>query len=383
VMASGRTHPISRPRTIVFVGGGTGGHLRPGVTLRQALFARHPDWNLQFLTAGRAVEKNFIAAEATCLELFPGASSRPPPWRADLYLRAWLDAMRVLARLDPDLLVFLGGYVACISRFARLKTPMVVLESNRLPGRSVRFVAPFARRIFLQWPLPAGVAWPAERVAVTGMPLGFDVLPAKRDARARLGLPRDARVLLVLGGSLGATAINERLLAGAASLAAVRDLAVLHITGAADEQRVLAGYHAAGVRAVVLPFCEEMACAYAAADLIVARAGGMTVAEIAAAGRPALFVPYPHHADAHQEWNARMLVDVGAAWLVREADAGADFVARAILPRLSDLDLLEARGKIAATLGRRDATRRIVAEIELLLELDAPIETAAAAAATA
>ncbi len=370
---------MQRPRTIVFIGGGTGGHLQPGVVLRDALLRRHPDWRGPFLLAGRAVERSFVPQGATCLELFPGRTSRPAPWRADLYVRAWIAAARELARLKPDLLVFLGGYVAFIARLARWNVPMVILESNVLPGRSVRLAAPFAKRLFLQWLPPAAARLPMMRARVTGMPLKFESLPPQREARSQLRLKREARVLLVLGGSLGATPINDLVLAGASDLAAARSLQVLHLAGPRDEERVQAAYAAAGVDAVVLPFCDAMASCYSAADLIVARAGGMTVAEIAAAGRPALFVPYPHHADHHQEWNARVLADAGAAWIVNEASTGADFVRTHVLPRLADPDDLELRGRKALELGRRDGTRRIVDEIERLLDLEQPVGQVAAA----
>ncbi|HET6164878.1 MAG TPA: UDP-N-acetylglucosamine--N-acetylmuramyl-(pentapeptide) pyrophosphoryl-undecaprenol N-acetylglucosamine transferase [Planctomycetota bacterium] len=368
---------MAHARTLVFVGGGTGGHLQPGVVLRDALLRRHPDWRAEFLIAGREVEKNFVPPEATCLELFPGMGSRPAPWRADLYVRAFWSASRVLAELSPDLLVFLGGYVAFIARLARLRVPMVILESNALPGRSVRLAAPFAKRIFTQWePAPDGHL-PAARVAVTGMPLKFDVLPGKREARARLRLNEHRRVLLVLGGSLGAQAINERMIAGAAALAAAAPLTLVHVTGTRDEERVHHAYAMAGVDARVLPFSDEMGTLYAASDLIVARGGGMTVAEIAAAGRAALVVPYPHHDDLHQERNAGMLADAGAAWMVRESESGDDFVQRHVLPRLADLEDLERRGRIALSLSRRDSTRRIVEEIERLLDLEIPTDAPA------
>ncbi len=361
---------MERPRTLVFVGGGTGGHLQPGVVLRDALLRRHPDWRAPFLIAGRAVEKRFVPEGATCLELFPGMSSRPAPWRADLYVRAWIAAARALARLKPDLLVFLGSYVAFLARLARWNVPMVILESNVVPGRSVRLAAPFARRLFLQWLPPAEAKLPLERCSVTGMPLKFELLPQREPARARLGLPRDGRVLLVLGGSLGATAVNELLIAGASALAATQGLTLLHLAGSRDCERVEAAYRSAGVEAVVLPFSDDMASCYAAADLVVARAGGMTVAELAAAGRPALLIPYPHHRDHHQEWNARALADAGAAWLVRESETGGEFVRTHVLPKLADRDELERRGRAAFELGRRDATRRVVDEVERLLDLE-------------
>jgi UDP-N-acetylglucosamine--N-acetylmuramyl-(pentapeptide) pyrophosphoryl-undecaprenol N-acetylglucosamine transferase len=350
------------------VGGGTGGHLQPGLVLRDALLRRHPDWKVAFLVAGREIEQEFLSAEVQQAALFPGQASRPALWRADLYCGALWRVKRTLKAFRPDLLVLLGGYVSAITTLGALGVPFVLLEPNRVPGKAARLAAPMARRVFLQWPLQRGARIPASKARWTGMPVSLTSLSSRSDARKKLGLDPDLPTLLVLGGSQGAQSINQGLFSGLASLEGRAELQIIHVTGPRHQEQARQAYARFAGPSRVLGFSTHMADLYAAADLIVGRSGGMTVAEIAAAGRAALFVPFPFHKDQHQLENARVLADAGAAWIVLQDQLGEDFVTRELLPRLRDPLELHHRGEIAATLGKRDATLRIVQELERLLE---------------
>ena len=349
---------------IDFAAGGTGGHLQPALALAEELERRSPRWQCRFLIAGRPVEREFLA-EREVVEVFPGFRSRPSPLRLD----QWLGGIRRLVadrrHGHPDLLVAVGGYVSAVAVLARTGVPMILLEPDRIPGKVCRVLRPMARRVLRQWPDGADT----QRVTTSGMPLRWRGVPRRRTARLELGLEPEAPTLLVCGGSQGSRAINQRVVAGLDDLRSMPELQLIHLTGEADFKELRDRYASLDHRVVVAPFRADMARLYAAADLIVARAGGMTVAEIAAAGRSAVFVPYPHHANDHQAANAGVLVDVGAATMVREEDCPErEFLARHILPRLDSPEDLRRAEKAAAALGRPHAAQQVADVIESILE---------------
>lgn len=354
-------------RLLLIVGGGTGGHLRPGLNLRDAWVRAHPDWRVEFVLAGRPIESRFLGEHDGQHLLFPGQVSRPPLHRADLYGHALHHMRQILVERKPDLLILLGGYVSLIAALASGGIPYVVLESNCALGKSLHLASPFARRVFLQWPLAEGSRRSAERCRVTGMPLSFQDLERREDARLALGLDADCLTLLVAGGSQGAQFINQRVTDALPVLASHATVQVLHVTGPADLERVEAAYASHPGLGKVLGFSDRMDLLYAAADLVICRAGGMTVAEIAVAGRAAVFVPYPHHRDRHQERNARQLVDQEAGWLLRQSEWNDSTVRDFIVPLLFNRGERQRRAENAGRLGRRDAADRIVGELETLL----------------
>jgi UDP-N-acetylglucosamine--N-acetylmuramyl-(pentapeptide) pyrophosphoryl-undecaprenol N-acetylglucosamine transferase len=363
-------------RTIVFVGGGTGGHLQPGVALGRELHERHPGWRLLFLVSGRGVERSFLSAGQNVLELFPGAASRPSLRRVDQYFRALRSVRRLLREAAPDLLVYMGGYVTGLTALVARGVPAILLEPDRRPGKAARLARRRVSQVFAQWPEERPVrGWferPGAPRTVTGMPVAWQAVPPREEARRRLGLAPSGRTLLVLGGSQGAQAINRRLAAGAGSLARVPGLQVIHLSGPRDREWLEETYVRAGVTARVLAFSADMDLLYAASDLVVARAGGMTVTELVAVGRAAVLVPYPHHRDLHQEANARMVVDAGGGWIVREGDRGEDFVEAEVIPRLLDEGELRACEARVRALERGDACRAIADSIEKLVGAGTP-----------
>jgi len=308
---------MSAPRTLLVAAGGTGGHIMPGLAVAEVLrqrgwrvvWAGHPD-----KMEGRLVPEHGIALLPLRFAGVRGKGMRALwqlPW---LLLSGFRQAWRILSQARPDVVLGMGGYVAFpVGMMAALRrVPLVVHEQNAVAGMSNQWLARVANRVLGGFP---GVPNKSERV---GNPVRQDVagLPAPPARYAgRTGPLR----LLVVGGSLGAQALNQTVPVALARLPSAQRPLVIHQSGASHIDALRAAYAQADVEAECLPFIEDMAGALAQADVVLCRAGAMTVAEVAAAGVAALFVPFPHAVDDHQTANARFLSDADAAWLCPQA----------------------------------------------------------------
>jgi len=351
-----------RRRVVLFAGGGTGGHTYPALAVARAMppgvepvFLVPPDRG----DAGR-IGGEFRVVEAAAPRIDPGRVLYPAR-----LARAVARARRVLRETQATGVVALGGYTcvpaAVAARLAGV--PLYVVECNAVPGRATRLLSRFASGVGLG-AAPARELLPRRarqsRALVTGTPLRAEAASTARPAD--FGLEEGRPTLLVLGGSQGAAGLNERVLAG---LPRCRDLPfqVLHCAGAGDAARVRAGYAAAGVRAAVLDFLPDIGRAYAAADLVLARGGASTVAECAASGRPAVFVPYPWHRDRQQARNAEESVRAGAAQVVEEADLSPDALRGLVDGILLDAERRGRMARAARSLARPAAAAAMAAHI--------------------
>lgn len=355
---------------ICLVSGGTGGHLLPALVLARALLVRGHVPLL--VTEGREVEREFLRRElpdVPAIELPSAGLSRwsLPAWT----LRATAAARRLLREHAVDRVVSTGGRpslpVGLAARSCGL--PLYLLEQNAVVGRANGWLLPWCERIYLGLPSAAANG---RKALVTGTPLrpGLGRIE-RRLARQQLGLPAVGDVVLVTGGSQGARALNEavpRALVALALGAADRPpLHVLHLAGLGRDEEVRRAYAAGGDRLVaqVRPVALDMDRLYAAADLVICRGGGTTVAELGAVGRPALIVPYPHHKDRQQTRNAGVLAAVGAAVILEEA-ALTDVTLLAQIEGLLHVPArLAAMGEAARRLLTRDATAAILADMGL------------------
>jgi len=312
-------------RTALIVAGGTGGHIMPGLAVADVLRAR--GWRVLWLghpgrMEGRLVPEHGLELVPLCFDGVRGkgwATLARLPFRL---LRGFAQAWRALSRVRPQVLLGMGGYVAFpAGAMAALRgVPLVVHEQNAIAGMTNKALAGLADRVLSGFPgalkQGAAVGNPV-RAAVQALPA-----PAQRYG-ARQGRLR----LLVVGGSLGAQALNQTLPQALALLPAASRPAVVHQSGEAHLEGLREAYRQAGVDARCEAFIKDMAGALGEADLVVCRAGAMTVAEVAAAGVAALFVPFPHAVDDHQSANARYLSGEGAAWLQPQAEFGAQWLA--------------------------------------------------------
>jgi UDP-N-acetylglucosamine--N-acetylmuramyl-(pentapeptide) pyrophosphoryl-undecaprenol N-acetylglucosamine transferase len=326
------------PLRVLIAGGGTGGHLFPGVALAEEVRARGGE--VLFVGTERGIEARVLAADGWQLQCIDATGIKGRGLKGLLVglLRlplAWWQSLRILRRWRPDVVVGVGGYASgpLVATAAMLRYKTAILEQNSIPGITNRILARLVRRVFCTFP---------DRGGFFPRPILAALQRSKAEATAAAE-PRGPR-LFVFGGSQGARAINDMMLAAAPELLArVPGLEILHQTGRGDDERVRAGYAAIGAtepQVRVAAFLSDMATPYGWCDAVLCRAGATSLAELAAAGKPAVLVPFPKATDNHQEHNARALVDVGAAVLLRESEWSAALLTTTLATLLPDAERL-------------------------------------------
>jgi UDP-N-acetylglucosamine--N-acetylmuramyl-(pentapeptide) pyrophosphoryl-undecaprenol N-acetylglucosamine transferase len=357
----------------MIAGGGTGGHLFPGVAIAEELRARDPDAPVRFVGTARGLEARVLPGLGWELELIDvsglktvgalgalrGLARLPRAlWQARRAVRAW----------RPDAVIGVGGYasgpVVLMARWAGV--PTAICEQNSIPGLTNKLLGRVARAVFLSFDESRRFFRPA-KVVMSGNPVRRALLASLgAAAEPAPAAPAGGVTVLVCGGSQGAVAVNE--LAAQALIAlstearagAASPLQIVHQTGARDLAATEARYAAAGVAAECRAFIDDMAAAYRRADLVIGRAGATTVAELAIAGKPAVFIPYPHAADNHQERNAHEMAAAGAALMFRQAELTAESLAAALRPLLADPARRRAMGDAMRALGKPGAAAAVV-----------------------
>jgi len=335
--------------------GGTGGHVFPGLAVAEIV--RAAGWRVVWLGAKTGMEARLVPAHGIEMAWVKAAALRGRGSLGALLLPlrllvGFVQSVRAILRHRPDVVLGLGGYVAFPGGLmaSLLARPLAVHEPNAVAGLANRVLAALADRVMVAFPgaLP--------RAECTGNPVRAEIAaiaPPEQRFAGRQGPLR----LFVVGGSLGAHALNAAVPQALARLPRAARPCVVHQSGAREAEAVRQAYRAAGVEAEVLAFVDDMARRYAEADVVICRAGATTVAEVAAAGLAAVFVPYPHAADDHQTGNARYLADRDAALLVPQRELTPERLA-ALLATL-DRAHLETLARRARALGRPEAARRV------------------------
>ena len=346
----------TRPPCALIMAGGTGGHIFPGLAVAEALRAR--GWRVHWLGAPGSMESRLVPPRGFALDTIDFGGLRGKGLLTKLLLplnllRAFWQSVQVVQRVKPDVLVGLGGYITFPGGMmgVLLSKPLVLHEQNSIAGLANKVLAEVADRRFCAFPNALSKAqWVGNpmRAAFLNQPA-----PAERFA-GRTGPLR----LLVVGGSLGAQALNRVVPQALALIPAAQRPVVLHQSGEKQIDELRANYTSAGVAAELTPFIEDTASAYAEADLVIGRAGASTVTELAAVGAASLLVPFPAAVDDHQTHNARFLVDAGAAWL--EAQAGLTPDKLALLLQGLDRAQLQAMAEKARAVAKTGATEAVV-----------------------
>ncbi|WP_189466462.1 undecaprenyldiphospho-muramoylpentapeptide beta-N-acetylglucosaminyltransferase [Litchfieldella qijiaojingensis] len=340
--------------------GGTGGHVIPALSLAKALTDKGV--RVEWLGSPQGIENRLVPAAGIPLHCISVAGLRgkgASGWLlAPLRLvRAVWQARHVIAYYDPQLVVGLGGFASGPGGLAAwlMRRPLVIHEQNAVAGLTNKVLSRLAKHVYAAFP----GAFPVGRSEVIGNPVRIDIAALGEVPRSQSAMQGRRLRLLVVGGSLGALALNETLPAALARLPETSRPEVRHQAGRDKDRATRRAYEEHAVTAEVSTFIDDMAAAYDWADLVVCRAGALTVAELAAAAKPSLLVPFPYAVDDHQTANARILVEAGGAELMAQSSLTATSLAEC-LERLLDPRILATMATAARASARLDATQRLV-----------------------
>ncbi len=323
---------------VIIAGGGTGGHLYPGIAIaREVLKERGSD--VLFVGTEQGIEARVLPREGLPVRFITvgklkGMKALARVKTVATLPKSVLQALQLIRSEEPDVVLGVGGYssgpVALASWLAGV--PIVIVEPNSYAGLANRLVGRIADKIILCFPgSDRQHFFSARKTYLTGPLVRKGIERGNRDAALKnFGLDANAFTVFVMGGSGGAHAINLAMKKAAALLRGMPGLQVLHQTGEKDAADTAAGYRDAGVKAAVHPYIHDMAGAYAAADLVVSRSGATTIAELAVCGKRAVLIPFPHAADNHQEYNARTLAARGGADVIVQKDLTPELLADVI-----------------------------------------------------
>ncbi|SFA38413.1 UDP-N-acetylglucosamine-N-acetylmuramylpentapeptide N-acetylglucosamine transferase [Rhodococcoides kroppenstedtii] len=353
------------PVSVVVAGGGTAGHIEPALAVADALRELDPEVRVTALGTERGLETTLVPDRGYPLELIPPVPlprrlSRPLLTLPATVVRSVRATRRVLTRVEADVVVGFGGYVALPAYLAaRGRIPVIVHEANASAGVANKVGARVADRVLAAVAKSGVHARGRADAEVIGIPVrptitDLDRAAVRAEARAHFGLPADGPVLLVFGGSQGARSLNEAV-SGAAPALAAAGVSVLHAHGPKNTLDVASTPEAPYV---AVPYLSRMDLAYAAADVALCRSGAMTVAEVSAVGLPAFYVPLPH-GNGEQELNARPVADAGGGVVIADAELTPDVVAARVIPLVTDPDAVRRMGVAAAGAGHRGAATEV------------------------
>ncbi len=358
---------------VMIAGGGTGGHISPGIAIADALERSAPGIEVFFMGRRNSIEerlvgrtgREFVAVPSMGLRRSIDIRNVAMPF---VVVAGFARALGVLAARRPAAAVGTGGFVSMPPVLAAraLRIPVVLQEQNSYPGLATRVLSRSASSVHTSFEETAAHLPCAREVVLSGNPVRSEFEVTDRaESRIRLGLDPEGAVVLLVGGSGGARRINDAVASAAGRIAGMGVQLVVQ-TGTADVDKVRAAVAEAGVRAIVEPFFDDMATAYAASDLVVSRSGATAIAEIEIVGRPSLLVPYPYATEGHQMKNARAVEKEGAAVVVPDDELSGERLADEISELLKDSARLALMAQRARALARPDAAER-VAETVLAL----------------
>ncbi len=354
---------------VLIAGGGTGGHLFPGIALAEEVVTRHPKNDVVFVGTDRGLEarvvpQNGFVFEAIKSRGLKGMGLVKLVLGLLLLPRSFFSALRLLRKYRPDVVIGVGGYSSgpVVLMAWLLRIPTGIQEQNALPGFTNKVLGKFVDAVFLSFEA-AIPFFPYKRAHVLGNPIRRGLL----ENFLRPKTKHETFTLLIFGGSLGAKGLNTRVLDALPHLADLKgELQIIHQTGKADLETVKQGYAAQQFPADVREFIDDMAGAYLGATLVLCRAGATTLAELTVCKKASILVPFPFATDDHQAVNAKALVDAGAAVMFREAELTGEKLAATIRELKNDPARLAKMEKAAGALGRPEAAREIADVLQQL-----------------
>ena len=360
---------------VLLAGGGTGGHIYPALAVAEGLQEIYPDLELLYVGTKKGLENTIVPQSGLpfatiTVEGLPRKLS-PALLKAGIKaIEGGAEALKVVRRFQPDLVIGTGGYVCgpVIMAAKLCRVPAVIHEQNAFPGVTNKLLARIADLVLVNFEDAKKYFVHPEKVLKTGLPIRPEVLDTqKQEGLAFFGLSSEKQTLLVSGGSRGAKSLNKAMTAAYPQLLAYQKLQIIHLTGTLDYEETLAAMRQLGVtpekypQLVIRPYLHEMEYALAAADFCVGRAGATYLAGRTACGLPAVLIPCPFASEDHQQFKAQSLVDCGAAAMILDQELSGKTLYTALKPLIEDEDYRTAMAERAAQAGNRDALNKIIA----------------------
>ncbi|NMC74507.1 MAG: undecaprenyldiphospho-muramoylpentapeptide beta-N-acetylglucosaminyltransferase [Geobacteraceae bacterium] len=351
---------------LIIAGGGTGGHLFPGIAVAEEFLVRDRGNEVLFVGTERGIEARVLPRLGYRLQCIAATGLRGTGISTRIkgvwfLLTGYVQSRKIVREFRPDLVLGVGGYASgpLVLAAERNGCPCFIHEQNALPGFTNRILAKRARQVFISLE-ESRRFMPEGKALLTGNPLRRQILESVQKERPAEGADGTFH-LLVFGGSAGAHRINMAMVSALPRLGEIRErLSITHQTGEKDLAEVKSAYEKEGFQATVTPFIDDMAAAYGRADLIVCRAGATTIAEVTACGKPCVFVPFPYATDDHQRRNAEALVKWDAGFLILDRDLTGETLSSRILELSRVPERLRIVGENASRLARPDAAKAIV-----------------------
>ncbi|MDA8168091.1 MAG: undecaprenyldiphospho-muramoylpentapeptide beta-N-acetylglucosaminyltransferase [Nitrospiraceae bacterium] len=361
----------------IIAGGGTGGHLFPGIALADELQKEGAE--IMFVGTERGLESKVVPKRGYQIKYIQaeGVMGRTAGGKlkaAFKLLASFLESKKLIGSLEPDIVIGTGGYVSVAPVLAaRMSSiPTLIMEQNVVPGAANKMLAKLSCAVAATYP-ESLEHFPRAKTYLTGNPVRAEIFSASREASCALfGLEPDAFTVFVFGGSSGARSINNALINALNSLTDLKEgqrkIQFLHQSGEQGYQTVREAYRKLGFRAMVAPFIYQMPEAYAVADMVISRAGATTLAELTALGKPAILVPYPY-AGEHQDPNARKLEEFGAARVIRDSELDGGLVAVEIRRLMENGAERAEMANRSRSIGKPDAAQKVADIARSLVKL--------------
>lgn len=367
---------------VLLTGGGTGGHIYPALAIANHLKEKYPDIKLLYVGTAKGLEstivpKNDIPFATISVEGLPRKLS-PQLIKAGLKaIAGGVEAIKVVRKFDPDLVIGTGGYVCgpVILAAKLLHKPAIIHEQNAFPGVTNRLLAGFADQVMVNFIAAKDYFKPKNKIVETGLPVRQEVFNiSKAEGLAYLGLAKDKVTLLVSGGSLGARSINQAMAQCYPDLVKHKELQIIHLTGKNGYQETLGIIKKLGIdlnkqkQIILKPYLHEMEYALNAADFCIGRAGATFLAELTACGLASILVPYPFASENHQQYNAQALVDAGAAMMILDQELSKETLLTTIIQLTENVEIRQKMAQQAKEIGDKEALHKIIALLEPYLQ---------------
>ncbi|MBI5188038.1 MAG: undecaprenyldiphospho-muramoylpentapeptide beta-N-acetylglucosaminyltransferase [Nitrospirae bacterium] len=353
---------------VIIAGGGTGGHLFPGLAIAEEFKRRDERTEVIFVGTEHGIEARVIPREGYPIRFLraEGIVGVSVIKKVRAIVRIFLsviDSYRILRAVKPAIVIGVGGYASGVFVFIAylMSIPTMIHEQNSVPGLANKILGKFVRAICTTYQESLSF-FPRARSFLTGNPVRMQILKGSRDSAYRLfSLDRDLFTVFVFGGSLGASSINRAIVDALNYLYDLRGkIQFLHQTGEKDYKNIREAYRRRGFKGMVASFIYQMAEAYAVADIVISRAGATALSELTAIGKPAILIPYPYAAGQHQELNAGKLVEMGAAKMILDSELKGESLASHIRELYMNKTLREEMQKQSRSLGRPEACSKVV-----------------------